>query len=582
MTPNDTAQSVFPSGGGEGGRSVSTTGAQKASSSSPGIAHGRHYAHARRADSSSVNDSSEARASSNDDDDDDDDDVDDDQHVDNDANVGSYATEEVRGRSRLRNVPAISTTGGGGGGLDVQGIASRPMGGHGTSTPFSPFSPMGSSAGFDTPQEVGSPNLSNKAFHGSIVNGLLFPRGMRHEQDPTGGRQDGLGGKNWEEMLLGIASHDDAPVESQSEDVIDATQDCPKDKDSIGSVPVAMPVPAIEVQGDDAQADRDPLTKLTKALEDGTKRDEGKSPGGLESKRKPVYRNDRVIAIDFDDVCSQNMAAIIDEHNVQYGTDLTLDDLQTYVFWQNRGWGTPADVARKVMTLNHLLPQTAPIPGFASALRHLRHTLGHPIHIITSRPASDREPLTQWLKQQGITIGTGPDDIIEEAWFTGTYGDVNIDVGVKGEDQKFEAELNRRLKELWRDGVGQSKGGLGKLKILRQIKASLFIDDHHGNLEPILSASPPIPCLLFGRYGWNAARSGIASPVEMMDYEERIRAGLPLPREEIPFGQVGCGHGENGQNEGGGELTRTESWADVIKWVEEWDRKAVQAVCGDT
>lgn len=37
----------------------------------------------------------------------------------------------------------------------------------------------------------------------------------------------------------------------------------------------------------------------------------------------PAY-NDRIIAIDFDDVCTQNMLAMITEHNAEYGTDLTL------------------------------------------------------------------------------------------------------------------------------------------------------------------------------------------------------------------------------------------------------------------
>lgn len=93
---------------------------------------------------------------------------------------------------------------------------------------------------------------------------------------------------------------------------------------------------------------------------------------------------------------------------------MTLDDLETYVFWQNRGWGSPADVARKVQTLNQLLPKAAPIPGFAAALRTL-HSFGHPIHIVTSRPESDRETVTEWLEQQGITIGLGPEDVIAAA-----------------------------------------------------------------------------------------------------------------------------------------------------------------------
>ncbi|WRT66348.1 uncharacterized protein IL334_003303 [Kwoniella shivajii] len=285
-------------------------------------------------------------------------------------------------------------------------------------------------------------------------------------------------------------------------------------------------------------------------------------------KEKPVYKNDRLIAIDFDDVCSQNMATLIREHNAKFGTDLTVDDLQTYVFWQNRGWGTPAEVARKVQTLNNLLPLTSPIPGFADALRTL-HGLGHPIHIVTSRPESDRQGMIDWLIQEGITIGDKPEDVIVQAHFTGTYGEVNRPIEDKGDDDDFENELNERLKALWRDGVGKGKGGLGKLKILRELSASLFIDDHHGNLEPIINASPPIPCLLFGEYGWNKSRSGLTSPVELMDYNQRMLAGLPLPFEEIQLGR------EQG-------VFRVRNWDETIEWVKEWDREAVEVVSCDT
>ncbi|WWC94129.1 hypothetical protein V866_000968 [Kwoniella sp. B9012] len=270
-------------------------------------------------------------------------------------------------------------------------------------------------------------------------------------------------------------------------------------------------------------------------------------------------KNERIIAIDFDDVCSENMATIVKQHNIRYGTDLTLDDLQTYVFWQNRGFGTPAEVARKVQTLNNLLPLTTPIPGFVAGLKTL-HELGHPIHIVTSRPAKDEQGLKDWLSAQGITIGHEQKDIIVQAHFTGSYGDVNKPIEPRGDDDGFERELNERLKELWKDGVGKGKGGLAKLKILRDINASLFIDDHHGNLEPIITADPPIPCLLFGEYGWNRSRSGITSPVEMMDYNERMSSGLPLPFQEIQFGRE--------QN-----IHRVKDWEELVQWIRQWDEE---------
>ncbi|OXC66879.1 hypothetical protein AYX13_04527 [Cryptococcus neoformans] len=379
------------------------------------------------------------------------------------------------------------------------------------------FSPPETTFGLETPQvtspEVTSPDTSMIAVHGSVL-GSPFPPGMsrgKHGRYPF---------SDWEYSAV---------AQRKEVGIINAASTNPTD---------AIPEHDAEVEVSETPKDF-----------------------------CPAY-NDRIIAIDFDDVCTQNMLAMIAEHNAEYGTDLTLGDLETYVFWQNRGWGSPADVARKVKTLNRLLPKTAPIPGFAAALRTL-HSFGHPIHIVTSRPESDREAVAEWLEQEGITIGLGPEDVIAAAWFTGTYSSAYPEIGGKGDTESAierENVLNDTLKDIWKEGVGKGKGGLGKLKVLRCINAALFVDDHYGNLEPITKAEPPIPCLLFGTYGWNRSRSGLASPVELMDYDERTSSGLAFPFEEI---MTGKDHG----------LHRTETWNDVIKWVKEWDRKAMDAVC---
>lgn len=229
------------------------------------------------------------------------------------------------------------------------------------------------------------------------------------------------------------------------------------------------------------------------------------------------------------------------------------------------------DVARKVKTLNQLLPKTAPIPGFPAALRTL-HSFGHPIHIVTSRPESDREAVTEWLEQQGITIGLSSEDVIAAAWFPGTYSSAYPEIGKKGETEcaiARENVLNDKLKDIWKEGVGKGKGSLGKLEVLRCINAALFIDDHYGNLEPIVKAEPPIPCLLFGIYGWNRSHNGLTSPVELMDYDQRMSRRLAFPFAEI---MTGKDH----------KLHRTETWDDVIRWVKEWDREAAESVCYDT
>ncbi len=94
--------------------------------------------------------------------------------------------------------------------------------------------------------------------------------------------------------------------------------------------------------------------------------------------------------------------------------------------------------------------------------------------------------------------------------------------------------------------------------MLRAINASLFIEDHHGNLEAILKSSPQIPCLLFGQFPWNRSKRRVSSSIELMSHEQWKKAGLTIPSEEIV--------------EGSG-LFRTKGWEDVVRWVKEWDRE---------
>jgi hypothetical protein len=80
---------------------------------------------------------------------------------------------------------------------------------------------------------------------------------------------------------------------------------------------------------------------------------------------KEAFASDkRIIAIDCDDVLCQTNATVAESesctcfnsshtqrlvqlnkvsivHNELYGTDMTLDDFQHYLYWQNRCWGTP-------------------------------------------------------------------------------------------------------------------------------------------------------------------------------------------------------------------------------------------------
>ena len=82
--------------------------------------------------------------------------------------------------------------------------------------------------------------------------------------------------------------------------------------------------------------------------------------------------------------------------------------------------------------------------------------------------------------------------------------------------------------------------------MLRAINAALFIDDYNNDLGPILGSVPPILCLSLG---------GQSGPGGLLDQEEGVPPGHQMSR---------------GQSDEA--LFRTENWADVVRWVKEWDR----------
>ena len=97
---------------------------------------------------------------------------------------------------------------------------------------------------------------------------------------------------------------------------------------------------------------------------------------------------------------------------------------------------------------------------------------------------------------------------------------------------------------------------LAHRKVLREIGASVFIDDHYGNLTSILAAEPPIQCVLFGSYPWNRCSTGLEKDEDLMTYDERVKAGVKLTQTQI----------ETHEN-----LVRCESWEEVVNWVKASD-----------
>lgn len=113
--------------------------------------------------------------------------------------------------------------------------------------------------------------------------------------------------------------------------------------------------------------------------------------------------------------------------------------------------------------------------------------------------------------------------MIVVVWFIGIYFSVYFEIGEKGDMESVierENVLNDKLKDIWKEGVGKGKGGLGKFKVFCCINVVFFIDDYYGNFELIVKVELLIFCFLFGVYGWNCLCSGLIFFVEFMDYDE--------------------------------------------------------------
>lgn len=130
------------------------------------------------------------------------------------------------------------------------------------------FSPAGSAFGLETPQvttpEMTSPDTSMIAVHGSALGSPFSP---------------GMGGcKHGRRPFSDCGSI--VVTQRKEVDIADTASTTPTD---------IIPVHDVEVEMSEASNDLSPV------------------------------HNDRFIAIDFDDVCTQNMLAMITEHNAEYG-----------------------------------------------------------------------------------------------------------------------------------------------------------------------------------------------------------------------------------------------------------------------
>ena len=84
--------------------------------------------------------------------------------------------------------------------------------------------------------------------------------------------------------------------------------------------------------------------------------------------------------------------------------------------------------------------------GLVVALRQL-HTMGHPLHLVSSSHATERGEIVNRLAGQGINVGTEDDDLVAALWFiepASTTPEVDTRVsGVRGvvDERSSQAEL---------------------------------------------------------------------------------------------------------------------------------------------
>ncbi|KAJ9124258.1 hypothetical protein QFC22_001057 [Naganishia vaughanmartiniae] len=276
----------------------------------------------------------------------------------------------------------------------------------------------------------------------------------------------------------------------------------------------------------------------------------------------PPVTNKRVIAVDFDDVLAQSCVALLEAHNKHFGTNLTLDDFESYYPHRNRGWGSVEETNEKLHWFHkelNVLQWANPVSSVRDALLKLK-SIGHPLHIVTARSEAEKAFVIQWLERHDLH------DVWDGMHFIGAFQFVadarkshaNIESPQDngGASDVDPSTLEQRLKDAFLESADKNS----KVAVLRSINAALLIDDHVLNVDKAAQAG--VQCLLFGdNYRWNKRRWGMQTPEDAMHFEERKLAGLPLPALDLELLPG---------------VERAADWGAVVDWVVRWDKEAMR------
>ncbi|WVQ99221.1 hypothetical protein IAU59_006353 [Kwoniella sp. CBS 9459] len=258
------------------------------------------------------------------------------------------------------------------------------------------------------------------------------------------------------------------------------------------------------------------------------------------------------IAVDMDDVLCQTNATIVHMHNELFDTQppMTLDDFKNYLYWMNRGWGTPEETVGMVAKLYQggLYMRAPPVPGAKEALHRLKE-IGYNLVIITARSESQREGTEDWIAKY-------LPDIFDEIHFTGAF-------------QHLERTQEEKEGHVARKAV-VSHHKRSKAEIIHTTSSLFLIDDSSENAYDVSVATypheGPTKVLLFGNYPWNAVVHNPLTKTELegMTYLEKEQKGLLDEYEKLRQRKIEAGWLPDG-------VRRVGDWQAVVRWVEEFD-----------
>ncbi|WVW83660.1 hypothetical protein I302_105681 [Kwoniella bestiolae CBS 10118] len=259
------------------------------------------------------------------------------------------------------------------------------------------------------------------------------------------------------------------------------------------------------------------------------------------------------IAVDMDDVLCQTNATIVHMHNELFDTQppLTLDDFKNYLYWMNRGWGTPEETVGMVAKLYQggLYMRAPPVEGAKEGLGRLKE-LGYNLIIITARSENQRTGTEDWIAEY-------LPDIFDEIHFTGAF-------------QHLEPTREEKEGHVARKAV-VSHHKRSKAEIIHTTSSLFLIDDSSENAYDVATSTYPheLPTkvLLFGDYPWNAIVHDPSqrTQIEAMTYHEKQEKGLLEEYEQLREKRIKEGWLPRG-------VERVADWTRVVEWVERFDK----------